>query len=850
MSFLVWIGIEPREVNWLASYIERDISNEDFSLKIDKTFVALSGFDELINIKVNGISAEYKGSKIQFPEASVKLSLLKLLNKEIAVSQLTVKNPKIALYVNDGKISFHEKSDIALNEIIENTLDVVENVVIKGADFSLYDNDKLVLKSSRADINLEKVGNFIAGKVDINLRENSHIFGKVALHTKTKQLTAYGQIKNLKLNVLEAFSDYNLDIPLTGGFNVRVSFEENKQSTAFKLHGNSGKVTIPEYFIEPLDIQKVEIIGSISNSAVKISDAKIQLPEGNITADVNYDDGKYSVDMELTDYKMHDLYKHWPISLGKETRKWVTEHIKTGDVEKATLSLSNLENEKKLDAEIHFENAILDYYSPLPPVKNAKGIAKFDNKSMNIAVSQGEMLTQTKGTTASVIIADFEKPIVDVRVNIDSTFKDLWEYFSYKPFEYNKKLAMNVIGGNAKGTLHLSIPVDEKVEIDFQANAKFTDADLDIGELKITNAKGDFTANNEKLSINADISDTKINIYGLKKQRGESGTINFDLIPNSEQKYIKNLDVRWKNTSVKGDISLKNNTIKSAKLSHIKFGKNDFKLNFDGDNLNITGNSLDILPFLDAVNFISEKQNKTVFHIKAKLKKLFVLGEEGLKNIVAEMFCKGKECEFVDIKGNTKKEFAISKTDGEISVISDDAGSFIKEFGVSEYINGGKMEIKATDISGTIKGEMIIWDFTVMNATCLTKILRLASFTGIVNTIRGKELSFEKAYIPFLYKNQKVIIERGAVAEGASVGFTGEGFVNIGGDLFIKGTIIPSYTFNTILGRIPFIGQALSGGNEGVFVTNYEVKKTDGEVDVYVNPFSTLAPNSLKELFR
>ncbi|MBO5285120.1 MAG: AsmA-like C-terminal domain-containing protein, partial [Alphaproteobacteria bacterium] len=50
-------------------------------------------------------------------------------------------------------------------------------------------------------------------------------------------------------------------------------------------------------------------------------------------------------------------------------------------------------------------------------------------------------------------------------------------------------------------------------------------------------------------------------------------------------------------------------------------------------------------------------------------------------------------------------------------------------------------------------------------------------------------------------------------------------------------------------GSIPLVGRVLAGKDGSVFGTNYRISGSIDKPEVEINPLSTLAPNSIKELF-
>ena len=88
-------------------------------------------------------------------------------------------------------------------------------------------------------------------------------------------------------------------------------------------------------------------------------------------------------------------------------------------------------------------------------------------------------------------------------------------------------------------------------------------------------------------------------------------------------------------------------------------------------------------------------------------------------------------------------------------------------------------------------------------------------------------------------------------AYGPALGLTAKGSFDFESDQTdFRGTIVPAYTVNRILGEIPLLGPLLTGGEgEGVFAATYWAKGKLGDLDVSVNPLAALAPGFLRSLF-
>ncbi len=189
-----------------------------------------------------------------------------------------------------------------------------------------------------------------------------------------------------------------------------------------------------------------------------------------------------------------------------------------------------------------------------------------------------------------------------------------------------------------------------------------------------------------------------------------------------------------------------------------------------------------------------------------------------------------------------------------ITVRSRDAGAVARTFGIYDNAVGGELFMRAVvhdDLPGApVRGTVRIEDYRVINAPTLARLLTIATLTGILGELRGKGIRFSRFEMPFVLEDQVLTI-RDARTSGFTVGVNAEGTVDLETDrVDMSGTIVPAYTFNTLIDAIPVLGELLTGGEgEGLFAATYEVGGTTAEPDIKVNPLSVLAPNFLRELF-
>ncbi len=164
---------------------------------------------------------------------------------------------------------------------------------------------------------------------------------------------------------------------------------------------------------------------------------------------------------------------------------------------------------------------------------------------------------------------------------------------------------------------------------------------------------------------------------------------------------------------------------------------------------------------------------------------------------------------------------------------------------------GGTLDLSAQiydDQPGSpIRGVVRIDDFRVVRAPALARILTVASLSGITDILRGEGIAFVRFDGPFELADGAFTL-RQARAVGPSLGITIEGPIDRGqGAIDLRGTLVPAYTINSVLGNIPILGTLLTGGKgEGVFAITYRVSGPTDSPTVSVNPLSALAPGFLR----
>ncbi len=193
-----------------------------------------------------------------------------------------------------------------------------------------------------------------------------------------------------------------------------------------------------------------------------------------------------------------------------------------------------------------------------------------------------------------------------------------------------------------------------------------------------------------------------------------------------------------------------------------------------------------------------------------------------------------------------------SRPNGEylLSINSNDAGSALRFLHLYDYVRGGNLSINAKRGSDKkFVGHIKARDFNVVKTNIFAKLLTLSSLTGMVDMLSGDGIAFTHFDTPFEYSDSELQLN-GAKAFGNVIGISGSGRYNGDDELLsFRGMIAPAYGLNSFIGKIPLVGNLLSGRDGTVFAVNYTIKGNIDDPEISINPLSALSPNSLKDIW-
>lgn len=158
-------------------------------------------------------------------------------------------------------------------------------------------------------------------------------------------------------------------------------------------------------------------------------------------------------------------------------------------------------------------------------------------------------------------------------------------------------------------------------------------------------------------------------------------------------------------------------------------------------------------------------------------------------------------------------------------------------------------KVKGTGRTLEFDGVARMKNFRIAEAPILAKMLTVASLTGLRDTLVGRGILFENAKVPFKLRNGVVTVSDGRII-GPALGITINGqFQQSLRKAHFKGVLVPSYTINSLIGKIPLLGRLVVGGkHQGLLGFNYRIEGEMRDPAIHINPVSFLTPGFLRLL--
>jgi len=344
---------------------------------------------------------------------------------------------------------------------------------------------------------------------------------------------------------------------------------------------------------------------------------------------------------------------------------------------------------------------------------------------------------------------------------------------------------------------------------------------------------------------------------GWSKAPGTAGTAKFSAqLVRGTPVTVSDLTVTTEGLEVRGRVEFTNGAFHEASLTRLKIGETDLTGKIEampprGYSLRLSGTRLDARPFL---RDDTPSRGGMPIRVSGRFDRVIIEGGQSIDQTTIDLDYDGNRPRLVLIDGKLGERGRLlieqqqKGSAQNLTITSDAAGELLRRLDITDRVVGGKLRVAGT-IEDTKPGRpttanVEIHDFRAVNTPGLVRLLTVASLTGIRELAAGEGITFTKLSAQ-IKRTGKIVEFSDALAFGPALGIRVTGKVDQAAEtIAVHGTVIPAYSFNEVVGKIPVLGMIFTGG-KGIFAANFNASGPADDPNVTVNPLSSLAPGFL-----
>ncbi|MBD0391589.1 AsmA-like C-terminal domain-containing protein [Wolbachia endosymbiont of Pentalonia nigronervosa] len=525
--------------------------------------------------------------------------------------------------------------------------------------------------------------------------------------------------------------------------------------------------------------------------------------------------------------------------------------VNSGDIE-----MNSIDKEDSVFT-IHGQ-AVSDAYALYEPIKS-----KLDKI---VAIERDKVSGAAKSEFSfQVFNLNADNKAVDFLGNIHSKIDDLIIYKSdIGKYNVDLKFGSNFLELNSGGLVNnkqLQFNCKERNKNhtcrftgDFPAQIINADGYVNIDVESVVNS--DDTGS---ISGDIDLSNliSRASYLGWKNRFEDRNKIAFSIgLKGNDKLSVDKIDVTGNNLNIRLNGKVEDGIL-SLNSSNFNLPDNDFnmeiKANKQKSSVMIYGEKINFSDILELLTK-SDSDSQRDIEVRMDVDNMIMKDDIIINNAQLNLTCTQGDCSGSQFTGKFLQDGSdiLAKYSGiGLEVYANNAGMLLRSLGINKTVKGGRISFYFSTKRGdnTHYGMVSISNFYIKDAPLLTTLLSLSSLPGIVNAINRGGIYFYKFNAPFSYSNGIIGIEESWL-EGAELGITASGKLNVQDHKFqITGQVIPAYSVNKFVSKIPIIGKVLTGGkSRGVVAIDYKAHGDDKNSNVFVNFISSLTPNLLKRV--
>jgi hypothetical protein len=368
-----------------------------------------------------------------------------------------------------------------------------------------------------------------------------------------------------------------------------------------------------------------------------------------------------------------------------------------------------------------------------------------------------------------------------------------------------------------------------------------------------------------RFAVEADLTSAEIDglLPGWVKPVGKPARATFTLATKPQSVHVEDLVIEGAGGGVKGTLDFDDGTLQAANFSSYGFSDGDkatlkAERGQDGTlRVTMRGDVYDARGFVKTTTGGSSDQNtkSQMMDIDLDIKLGAVVGFNGeaLRSLDLRLSRRAGQIRTFGMNAKIGRDSVLvgdlrGRAGGRqvIYLETSDAGSLFRFSDIYARMNGGQMWVAMDPPAPGVTardGILNVRDFAVRGEAQLERAV--AGPPDAANN----GVQFSRMRVDFTRSPGKVALRDGVV-RGPIIGATIDGQIDYARDeVRLRGTLVPLYGPNNLLGQLPLVGPFLGGDKEGLVGITYEVVGRPGQPVLRVNPISALAPGMLRKVF-
>ncbi|HUC50993.1 MAG TPA: DUF3971 domain-containing protein [Xanthobacteraceae bacterium] len=427
--------------------------------------------------------------------------------------------------------------------------------------------------------------------------------------------------------------------------------------------------------------------------------------------------------------------------------------------------------------------------------------------------------------------------------------------------------------GDDAADVHIQGMLDETM----RANLAFDPGNTISGSIPIdlTGKVGTTGDRDGRFAVTADLTPAQIDGFlpGWVKQSGKPARATFTLTTKPQSMRVDDLLIEGAGGGVKGTVELDGSgNLVSANFPSYGFSDGDrtsLKVDRAPDGayrVVLRGDAYDGRGFIKSLvgtQANTQQQGKAAspdVDLDMKLGAILGYNGEALRGVEMKMSRRNGEVRSLGLSAKIGRNGTLTAdlrarpgvARQVVEMQTTDAGAFFRFNDIYSRMNGGQMTtvIEAPSANNpTQLGTMTVRNFSVHDESQLEQAVQQQAGPQPPRGSNNNNIDFTSMKVDFT-RSQARLALRDGVVRGPVLGGTIDGMIDYSRDeVHLRGTLVPLYGANNLLGQIPVVGLFLGGDKEGLLGVTYEVVGRPGAPIMHVNPLSALAPGLLRKVF-